>query len=203
MNIEFESQIIRITYPNFSANMAVTIRVSGPQMVSQGQPVVYEIMQMMNESTAPLADFYWRATLPVEAIRADRLITGTYNQNLRYRVLGTTNTGREIVIADNLSTTRNNVIELAPVHLGLAANEFIVEFILHFGQVNAGFMAIENPRIFANVLPRTAVILPPNMMFALLVDVGGRVVGTNEWVLGNNTTAATLWSNARLPQSGW
>jgi len=204
VEIEFEMQIVRITYPNFSANMAVTIRVTGPQQVTQGQPVVYEVMQMMNESTAPLADFYWRATLPVEAVRADRLITGTYNQNLRYRVLGTTNTGREIVIADNLSTTRNNVIELAPVHLGLAANEFIVDFILHFGQVNAGFMSVENPRIFVNVLPQTAVTLPPNMMFALLLDVGGRVVGTDEWVLGNNTTAATLWgNNQRIPQSGW
>jgi len=40
-------------------------------------------------------------------------------------------------------------------------------------------------------------------MFALLVDVGGRVVGTDEWVLGNNTTAATLWNNERIPQSGW
>ncbi|MCL2284994.1 MAG: hypothetical protein FWC32_01355 [Firmicutes bacterium] len=65
-------------------------------------------------------------------------------------------------------------------------------------------MAIENPRIFANVLPTTARALPPNMMFALLVDVGGRVAGTDEWVLGNNTTAATLWGgNQRLPQSGW
>ncbi|MCL1883146.1 MAG: hypothetical protein FWF81_05260 [Defluviitaleaceae bacterium] len=40
-------------------------------------------------------------------------------------------------------------------------------------------------------------------MFVLLIDLGGRVVGTDEWVLGNNTTAATLWSNARIPQSGW
>ena len=166
--------------------------------------MVYEIMAMRNESTVPLADFYWRATLPVEAVRADRLVTGTYNQNLRYRVLGTTNTGREIVIADNLSTTRNNVVELAPVHLGLGANEFLVDFILHFGQVPAGFMAIENPRIFANVLPTSARVLPPNMMFAILVDVGGRVVGSSEWVLGNNTSAATLWNNnQRIPQSGW
>ena len=192
-----------ITYPNFSANMAVTIRVTGPQQVTQGQPALYEVMAVRNESTVPLADFFWRATLPVEAVRADRLVTGTYNQNLRYRVLGTTNTGREIVIADNLSTARNNVVELAPVHLGLAANEFLVDFILHFGQVPAGFMAIENPRIFASVLPTSAVTLPPNMMFALLVDTGGRAVGSEEWILGNNTTAATIWGNARIPQSGW
>jgi len=203
VEIEFEAQIIRLTYPNFSANMGVTIRVSGPQMVQQGQPVVYEVNKVMNESNVAIADFYWRATLPVEAIRADRLVTGTYNQNLRYRILGTTNTGREILIADNLSTTRNNVVELAPVHLGLGANEFIVDFILYFGQVNAGFMAVENPRIFANVLPRAATILPPNMTFALLLDVGGRVIGTSEWVVGNNTSAAVLFSNERLPQSGF
>jgi len=42
------------------------------------------------------------------------------------------------------------------------------------------------------------------MMFALLVDVGGTVVGTSEWVVGNNTTAATVrGSNERIPQSGW
>jgi len=75
-----------------------------------------------------------------------------------------------IITDETLSTTINNVIELAPVHLGLGANEYLVDFILHFGQVNAGFMSIENPRIFVNVFPRTA---------------------------------ATLWSNERLPQSGW
>ena len=35
------------------------------------------------------------------------------------------------------------------------------------------------------------------------VDVGGRVVGSNEWIFGNNTTAATLWGNNRISQSGW
>jgi hypothetical protein len=107
------------------------------------------------------------------------------------------------VIADNLSTTRNNVVELAPVHLGLGANKYIVDFILHFGQVNAGFKSVENPKILGNVLPRTAVTLQPNMMFAMLVDVGDCVAGSDEWVMGNNTTAATVHSNVKIPQSGF
>ena len=209
VEIEFGMQIVRMTWPNFSANMGVTIRVTGPQSVVQGQPVLYEIMALRNESTVPLADFFWRVTLPTHAVRSDRLVTGTYNHNLRYGILGTTNTGREVVIADNLSTTRNNVIELAPVHLGLGANEYLVDFILVFGQVPAGFMAIEMPRLFVNVLPRSVVVLPPNMMFALYVDIGGTVVGTDEWVMGRNTTAATLFGTPtptqppRIPQSGW
>ena len=55
----------------------------------------------------------------------------------------------------------------------------MVDFILYFEQVPAGFMAIDNPRIFTNVLPTSATVLPPTMMFVLLVDVGGRLVGSS------------------------
>ena len=46
-------------------------------------------------------------------------------------------------MADNLSTTSNNVVELRPVHLGLAADEYLTEFTVHFGQVPAGFTAVD------------------------------------------------------------
>jgi len=117
--IEHESQIVRVTFPNFSANMGVTIRKTGPQEAMQGHNIVYEIPVIRNDSTTPLADFFWRDVLPTNAVRADRLITGTYNHALRFRVLATTSRGNEIVVADNLSTLTNNVVELRPVHLGL------------------------------------------------------------------------------------
>ena len=122
---------------------------------------------------------------------------------MRYKVLGRTNKGNEIVIADNLSTTRNNVIELKPVHLGLANDEFLTEFTVYFGQVPAGFTAVDKPRVFVDVLPEAHTLLPNGMMFANKVDIGGRVVGSDEWVIGNSTTATTIFSNRRIPQSGW
>ena len=45
-----------------------------------------------------------------------------------------------------------NVVELRPAHLGLAADEYIIEIILFFGQVPAGFTSVERPRIFVDVL---------------------------------------------------
>jgi len=201
--IEHESQIVRVNFPNFSANMGVHIRKVGPQEAMQGHNIFYEITAVRNESSTPLADFFWRDVLPTNAVRADRLITGTYSHSLRYRVMARTSRGNEIVVADNLSTLRNNVIELRPVHLGLGANEYITEIILLFGQVPAGFTSVERPRIYVDVLPESHTFLPNGMMFANKVDAGGRIPGTNEWVIGNSTTATTIFNPRRIPQSGW
>jgi len=202
--IEHENQIVRVTFPNFSANTGVTIRKTGPAEAMQGHNIVYEIPTVRNDSSIPLADFFWRDTLPTNAVRADRLITGTYNHALRYRVLATTNRGDVIVVADNLSTLTNNVIELRPVHLGLAADEYIVDITLFFGQVPAGFASVERPRLFVDVLSESQTLLPNGMMFANMVDVGGRIPGTDEWVIGNATTATTIFApGRRIPQSGW
>jgi hypothetical protein len=119
--------------------------------------------------------------------------------------MAVTNRGNEIVVADNLSTLRNNVIELRPVHLGLGAGEYVTEITLFFGQVPAGFTSVERPRIYVDVLSEHQAFLPDGMMFANKVDVGGRVVGTSEWVIGNSTTATTIFNPRRptLPRSGW
>jgi len=121
---------------------------------------MYELPIVRNDSTVPLADFFWRDMLPTNAARVDRLVTGTFNHALRYRIIATTNRGNELVVADNLSTTSNNVVELRPVHLGLAADEYLTEFTVHFGQVPAGFTAVERPRIYMDVLSESQTLLP-------------------------------------------
>ena len=63
-----------------------------------------------------------------------------------------------------------------------------MEITLYFGQVQASFMEVENPRIYVDVLSESQALLPDGMMFASKVDVGGRVVGTDEYVIGNLCT---------------
>ena len=91
------------------------------------------------------------------------------------------------------------------IYLGLAADEFVVDLTLHFGQVPARFTSVEAPQIFVDVLNANQVFLPDGMMFANKVDVGGRIPGTEEWVIGNSTHASTVFNPARrtIPQSGW
>jgi len=87
--------------------------------------------------------------------------------------------------------------------LGLAADEYLVEFTVSFGQVPAGFTAVERPRLHVDVLSERQVFLPDGMMFAMKVDIGGRVPGSDEWVVGNDTWATTIFNPRRLPRSGF
>jgi hypothetical protein len=201
--IEFASQIVRFTFPNFPANTGVSINLQGQREAMQGHGIFYDIRTIRNDSTIPLGDFYWRALIPTNAVRVDKLITGTFNHSLRYTVMARTNRGNDIVVADNLMTTRNNVIELRPVHLGLAADEYLVEITISFGQVPAGFTAVERPRLHVDVLSEQQSFLPDGMMFAMKVDIGGRVPGSDEWVIGNDTWATTIFNPRRLPRSGF
>ncbi|MCL1934812.1 MAG: SpaA isopeptide-forming pilin-related protein, partial [Defluviitaleaceae bacterium] len=203
-DIEFATQIFRVQFPNFSANTGVSINKTGPAEVMQGQEIQYNINRVRNESSIPLTDFFWRDLIPTEAIRVHQLVTGTFSHDVRYRILGTTNTGNEIIIADQLSSLNNNVVELNPSALGLASNEFLVEFTVIFGQVPAGFREVEIPRVIAHVLPETMANLPNGMIFTNRVDIGGR--NGTEWVIGNNTHSTTIFrprTPGRIPQSGF
>jgi len=203
-DIEFATQIVRVQFPNFSANTGVSINKTGPAEVIQGQEIQYNINRVRNESSIPLTDFFWRDLIPTEAIRVHQLVTGTFNHEVRMRITGTTNTGREIVIADQLSSIRNHVVELNPAALGLASNEFLVDFTVHFGQVPAGFREVEAPKVIGQVLNTNQANLPNGMIFANRVDVGGRTGG--EWVIGNSTWTTTIFrptTPGRIPQSGF
>jgi len=200
--IEHPNQIVRATFPNFSSNLGVNIDKVGPREVLQGQEIVYEIRNIRNESAVPLSDFFWRDILPTEAIRAQRLVMGTFNHSVRYSIHGRTNMGNEFIIADNLLSTRNTVVELGPAHLGLAHGEYLVQFSVIFGQVPPGFMSIEHPRLVATVLSEQQANLPNGMIFVNRVDVGGR--HGEEWVISNDTWGTTLIVLRRnIPQSGW
>jgi uncharacterized surface anchored protein len=198
IEIEFATQIIRREFLNFSANTGVTIRKTGNVETMSGDVIGYTIQQVRNDSTVPLTDFYWRDVLPTEAVRLDRIVTGTYNQALRYKIIATTNKGDTRVIADNLSTTVNNVVNCNPVALGLRNDEFITGFTLVFGTVRAGFTQVTQPQVFVRVLSN----LPNGMEFANRVDVGGKYGG--EWVIGNAVWVTKIWARPQqLPRTGF
>jgi len=196
--IEFPTQIIRHNFLNYSANTGVIIRKTGNQETMPGDSISYTIREIRNTSTVPLTDFYWRDVLPTDAVRLTRIVTGTYNQALQYRVIATTNRGETITLADNLSTIRNNVIDTNPVALGLRNDEFITSFTFLFGTVQAGFTLVEQPQVFVNVLQN----IPNGYQFANRVDVGGKY--DNEWVIGNSAWVTTIFAKTSpLPRTGW
>jgi uncharacterized repeat protein (TIGR01451 family) len=200
VELEFATQILKLTYVNYSANTGVTIRKTGVYESMPGDVIPYTIKELRNTSTVPLTDFYWRDILPTDAVRLTRIVTGTYNQSLKYKILASTNKGDTLIIADNLSTARNNVIDCSGVSLGLASDEYVTSFTFIFGTVKAGFSIVEQPKIYVKVQPG----LPNGYEFANKTDVGGKY---GEWIVGKSVWTTAVYNpkyiSPKLPKTGW
>ena len=195
VDVEFATQIVKMEFLNYSANTGVYIKKTGPVEAMPGDTIRYDIKQTRNESTVPLSDFFWRDVLPVDAVRLDKIVTGTFNQSLRYKIIVTTNKGDTRIIADNLSTTKNNVIDCSNASLGLRNDEFVTSFTMIFGTVKAGFSMVETPQIYVKVQNG----LPNKYQFANKCDAGGKY--GNEWVVGNSTTLCVVYRPSPLQKN--
>jgi len=200
LTIEFANQIVKAEFTDESANTGVSIDKVGPQEVMQGQQAVYTFKTVRNDSTVQLTDFFWRDVLPTDAVRINKIVTGTYSQSVKYKILATTNKGNTIIVADNLKTTKNNVIGCTNAELGLANDEYVTSFTLYFGAVKAGFTNVENPQVYVDVLNKN---LPNGYKFANKADIGGKDQ-SGSWVIGNSTCVTVIFNPTpqKLPKTG-
>ncbi len=198
--LEYAGQIVTFEVENDSVSTGVSIKKTGPAEVVPGQPIKYNITGIGNTSTVSLGSFYWRDVLPAQ-VTLNRLITGTYNQQLSYKVVYKTNLSGDSyrTLADNLSTTRSYVLEARPEALGLAANERITEFMFVFGQVKAGFSQVETPYIYGTVNKG----LTNGSSIVNVADVGALYNG--QWIQGVSRWITTVYSKTAvsLPKTGY
>jgi len=200
VTIEHSGQILRYEFFNEPANVGVEVRKTGPLEVMSGQPIVWNITTIANSSTIALADFYVRDVLPSQAVRLDRIFTGTFNQTLRYSIMFRTNINDTWRVAyDNLLTTTNNALVMSPAALGLRSNEFVTEIMYSFGTVRAGFRSVEAPRIEGTVRDG----LQNGYEFVNRIDIGGRT--GSEWVVGNSMWVSRVFRpiHGTHPRTGW
>ena len=82
------------------------------------------------------------------------IVTGTYNQQLSYKVVYKTNLSGSSyrTLADNLSTQQNYVLDASPAALGLASNECVTQFMVSFGVVPGNFRQVEAPQLYCKVV---------------------------------------------------
>ncbi|MCL2773474.1 MAG: SpaA isopeptide-forming pilin-related protein, partial [Oscillospiraceae bacterium] len=201
VEIEFATQIIKREFRDYSANLGVYVKKVGNVEAMPNDTMRYDIKAIQNTSAVSLTDFYFRDVLPINAVRLTKLVTGTYSQSLKYKIMITTNRGDTRVIADNLSTTKNNVIDCSNASLGLKSDEFVTSFTFVFGTVRAGFSTVETPQIYVKVLPN----LPNGFEFANKCDAGGRYDGS--FVISNSTWLTTIFNPSpvkkSLPKTGF
>ena len=200
VEIEFAGQIVKVAMTNKSLYTNVSIQKTGYVEVMPGQQIRYDFSGIGNNSTTSLTSFYWRDTLPGQAVRLDKIVTGTYNVPGNYKVVYKTNLsgGTWRTLADNLSTQQNYVLDASRAALGLASNEYITEFMVSFGVVPANFRQVEAPQVYATVYAW----LTGGSQFVNQADVGG--VYNGQWIMATSRWVTRVYKPAEpLPRTGY
>ena len=200
VEIEFAGQIVKVAMTNKSLYTNVSIQKTGYVEVMPGQQIRYDFGGIGNNSTTSLTSFYWRDTLPGQAVRLDKIVTGTYNVPGNYKVVYKTNLsgGTWRTLADNLSTQQNYVLDASRAALGLASNEYVTEFMVSFGVVPANFRQVEAPQVYATVYAW----LTGGSQFVNQADVGG--VYNGQWIMATSRWVTKVYKPAEpLPRTGY
>ena len=192
--LEHEGQIVQVEYLNESVYTNVSISKSGYTQVVPGQEIRYTFKDIGNNSTVPLDSFYWRDTLPTDAVRLDKIITNTNSARLKGKVVFQTNLNdTQRVLADNLNTQKNYTLDASPAALGLASNEYVTQVTFLFGRVPGGFKQVETPYIYCDVLSS----LSHEYRFANKCDVGG--MWQNQWVQATDRWVTIIYRGGPVP----
>ena len=197
--LEFNGQIVTFEVQNTSVSTGVSIKKTGPVQAVPGQPIRYVFSDIKNSSTVALDSFYWRDQLPAQ-VTLSKIVTGSYNQPLSYKVVYKTNlSGDYRTLADNLSTSKVYVLDARPAALGLAANERVTEVMFVFGNVKAGFAQVETPYIYATARSGLA----NNASVVNVADVGGLYNG--QWIQAVSRWLTTVYTKTtvKLPKTGY
>ena len=197
--LEFNGQIVTFEAQNTSVSTGISIKKTGPVQAVPGQPIRYVFSQIKNSSNVALDSFYWRDQLPAQ-VTLSKIVTGSYNQPLSYKVVYKTNlSGDYRTLADNLSTSKVYVLDARPAVLGLAANERVTEVMFVFGNVKAGFAQVETPYIYATARSGLA----NNASVLNVADVGGLYNG--QWIQAVSRWLTTVYTKTtvKLPKTGY
>ena len=200
VEIEYAGQIVKASMTNKSLSTNVSIKKTGYVEVMPGQLVRYNFTGIANNSTTALESFYWRDTLPVKAVRLQTIYTGTWNTPGNYKIVYRTNLSGDTwrTLADNLSTSKNYVLDASSAALGLAANEYVTEFMAAFGIVPANFRQVEAPHVDCKALAK----LTGGTQFVNQADAGG--VYNGQWIMATSRWVTRVYAPSKpLPRTGY
>lgn len=148
--IKNHREIIEKAVYNDSVNIDIEIEKTGFIETQNKDNIFYNFNNIHNKSNVPLNNFAWNDTLPTNAVRLDKIYTGTWNEKLEYSVWYKTNKNDFKMFKDKLDS--ETVYELDFNNLDLENDEYITEFEFRFGTVKIDFHELESPIVYVNVL---------------------------------------------------
>lgn len=141
-------QTIDLKIENDNVNLVVDVEKEGPTEAEKNEIITYDFNNIGNFSNLEVSNFIWGDKLPRQ-VTLQKLETGTWNEELIYKVQYITNRNTNWTDLGEYSSIENNTIDFSSIELN--DEEYIKEFRLLFGQVKSGFTEVESPKIYAKV----------------------------------------------------
>ena len=199
VELEHAGQIVKVSMTNKSLYTNVSIKKTGYVEVMPGQTLRYDFTDIANNSTTALESFYWRDTLP-DFAHLQKIVTGTWNVPGSYKIVYQTTYSNGVwrVLADNLSTQQNYVLDASPAALGLASGEKVTEFMVVFGIVPANFRQVEAPVVYCTA----SQWLTGGSQIVNQADAGG--IHDGQWIMATSRWVTRVYQPAQpLPRTGY
>lgn len=162
-----DKDILEVVVENESVKIDIDIEKKGFIETQNKDNLFYDFSGIINNSNVPLDNFTWNDTLPIDALRINRIYTGTWNEVITYEVWYKTNTSDFKLFKEELSTQINNLIDFKEIEL--EEDEIITEFEFRFGTVKSGFTHIEQPILYCDMLEG----LPSQYVFTNYTKISG------------------------------
>lgn len=184
--LEYDGQKIVIKVENDNVTLETEVEKDGDKQGQGNEVINYQISNVHNSSSVRLENFRIEDSLPSE-VRLQSITTGTFNEDLKYKVTYTTNKGNTKTIATNLSTQTDNTIDFTKEKL--ADDEYITKFTLVFDSVKSNFKSTKDITVAAKVIEGLEV----DSTFKNCVVVGGTYIGVT--VEDKDCTPTTVYEN--------
>ena len=144
-------EIVNINIENDNVDIDVEIEKKGFVETQSKDNIFYNFSNIKNNSNVPLDNFTWQDTLATNAVRIDKIYTGTWNEELEYSVYYKTNKSEDyILFKDKLNTQK--IYELNFKELNLQDDEYVTDYEFRFGTVKVGFQEVESPILYCDML---------------------------------------------------
>ena len=197
--IKENKEIVNLDIEDDSVDIEVEVEKKGFIETQSKDNIYYNFKNIKNKSNVSIDNFTWQDTLPTQALRADRIYTGTWNEDLEYSIWYKTNKNNYKMLKDGLSTQTNNEVSFKDVKL--KKGEFITEYEFRFGKVKAGFSEIEAPILYCDMLEG----LENGFIFTNYTKVSGNyedkyVEDTDKWT--TVTYGKEIEITQKLPKTG-
>lgn len=184
--LEYDGQKIVIKVENDNVVLETKVEKDGDKLGQGNEVINYQISNVHNSSSVRLNNFKIEDSLPQE-VRLQSITTGTFNEDLKYKVIYTTSKGTTKTIASGLSTQKDNTIDFTKEKL--ANDEYITKFALVFESVKSNFKSATDITVQAKVIEGLEV----NSSFKNCVVVSGTYIGVT--VEDKDCTPTTVYEN--------